>query len=117
MTTPMEGSSDIKNRESHAHSGATWLKGKEKVETFYAKARTLTSILDDVEAPTIIALLSLDVEGGEFEVLSGIDFNKYKFSWILVEARDVERISELLIKNGYKLNSKLTSQDYLFQLV
>ena len=115
MTTPMEGSSDMEDRKSHAQSGQKFLKGDEKVSTFSAKARTLNSILDDAVAPQAIDLLSLDVEGGEIEVLSGVDHSKYRFNWILVESRNKKTISDFLDKLGYAFHSQLTGHDFLFQ--
>jgi len=115
MTAPMEGSSDMEDRKSHAQSGQKFLKGDEKVSTFSAKARTLNSILDDAGAPQAIDLLSLDVEGGELEVLSGVDHSKYRFNWILVESRSKEKISDFLEKLGYEFHSQLTGHDFLFQ--
>jgi FkbM family methyltransferase len=115
MTTPMEGSSDMEDRELHAQSGKKFLKGDERVSTFSAKARTLNSILDDAGAPAAIDLLSLDVEGGELEVLSGVDHSKYRFNWILVEARSKEKISHFLEKLGYEFHSQLTGHDFLFR--
>ncbi len=115
MTTPMEGSSDMEDRKSHAQSGQKFLKGGEKVSTFSAKARTLNSILDDAGAPSAIDLLSLDVEGGELEVLSGVDHSRYRFTWILVESRNKQTISDFLEKLGYEFHSQLTSHDFLFR--
>lgn len=115
MTTPMEGSSDVVNRKLHAESGRKWLRGRETVKTFLAKARTLTSILMEAKAPPVIELLSLDVEGGEIEVLKGVDHAKYRFKWILVESRDEKRISEYLEAQGYSFQTKLTGHDYLFR--
>ena len=115
MTTPMEGSSDVVDRKLHAESGRKWLRGRETVKTFLAKARTLTSILMEAKAPPVIELLSLDVEGGEIEVLKGVDHAKYRFKWILVESRDEKRISEYLEAQGYRFHTKLTGHDYLFR--
>jgi FkbM family methyltransferase len=115
MTTPMEGSSDVVDRKLHAESGKKWLRGRETVKTFLAKARTLTSILIEAKAPPVVDLLSLDVEGGEIEVLKGVDHAKYRFKWILVESRDEKRISEYLGAQGYLFHSKLTGHDYLFR--
>ena len=115
MTTPMGGSSDVLDRKLHAESGRKWLRAKETIGTFLAKARTLSGILDEANAPQFIDLLSLDVEGGEIEVLKGVDHDKYRFKWILVESRDENRISEYLGAQGYVLHSKLTGHDYLFR--
>jgi FkbM family methyltransferase len=115
MTTPMEGSSDVADRKLHAESGKKWLRGRETVKTFLAKARTLTSILIEAKAPPVIDLLSLDVEGGEIEVLKGVDHATYRFKWILVESRDEKRIAEYLEGQGYSFHSNLTGHDFLFR--
>ena len=115
MTTPMEGSSDVADRKLHAESGKKWLRGHETVKTFLARARTLTAILDEANAPKVIDLLSLDVEGGEIEVLNGVAHATYRFKWILVESRDEKRIVEYLEAQGYSLHSKLTGHDFLFR--
>lgn len=114
MTTPMDGSSDVENRKLHAESGKKWLRGTDTVQAFSVRARTLNAILVEAMAPEVIDLLSLDVEGGEIEVLKGIDHSKYRFKWILVEARDEKRITEFLEGKGYRLHSKLSAHDYLF---
>lgn len=68
--------------------------------------RTLTSILDSTSAPNFIEYLSLDTEGTEFEILKGIDFDKYKFGIIDIEHNFIEpRRTEMrnyLISKGYK---------------
>lgn len=115
MTIPMEGASDIEDRKTHAESGQKWLKQNDRVETFLARVQTLSSILDESDAPKNIDLLSLDVEGGEIEVLRGVDHTKYRFKWILVESRDEKRIVDYLTNLGYTLHSKMTGHDYLFQ--
>lgn len=47
---------------------------------------TLTQILDREKAPSRIELLSIDVEGHELEVLKGIDFQRYQFGCLIIEA-------------------------------
>jgi FkbM family methyltransferase len=115
MTTPMGGTSDILDREAHALRGGRFMKEGDKVHKFVANTKTLNSILETAGAPNVIDLLSLDVEGGEIEVLNGVNHNQYRFRWILVEARDEKRITEYLEKYGYALSRRMTSQDYLFE--
>ena len=54
-----------------------------------------------------IDFMSLDIEGGEFEVLKGIDFDKYTFSLMAIEHNGVEsaikNITALLESKGYKI--------------
>lgn len=46
---------------------------------------TLSNILDQFNAPSMIDYLSLDVEGQEYNILSTFPFNKYNFRCITVE--------------------------------
>ncbi len=56
------------------------LPGRENNKIIKVKTKTLTSILDEINAPKDIDLLSLDVEG-----IKGLDLEKYKVKMILVE--------------------------------
>lgn len=76
---------------------------------------TLTEILDTAEAPCRIDFLSLDVEGAELSVLNGIDFNKYRFKYILVETIDVSSVSKVLHAHGYSLRESITDHDFLYE--
>jgi FkbM family methyltransferase len=80
-----------------------------------APARTLSSILDEVGAPEQIRLLSLDVEGGELEVLKGLDLSRYSIEWLVVETRNLDAVVELLAPSGYLFHSALTHWDYVFR--
>ena len=114
MTTPLEGKSDIPGKHDHVDTGRKYLKKDEKVHDFEIEAKTLTSILDEARAPSVIDFMSLDVEGGELEVLCGVDHEKYRFTWILIESRSPETLTEYMKSFGYELDSKLNSHDYLF---
>ena len=89
---------------------------KEDVVEFYAKAKTLNSILLDSKAPKVIDFLSIDVEGSELEILKGIDFDNFKFKYILIECRDIDIISNFLSKKHYTLLKQMTHHDYLFKM-
>ena len=58
-------------------------------------ARTLTSILDQHSIRNV-DFLSLDVEGFELSVLKGIDFDKYRPKFILIEANYREELDSYL---------------------
>ena len=66
---------------------------------------SLTTVLDNVKAPRFIDYLSLDVEGNEHAVLTGLDHSKYKFGRITVEHNFQERtraqVHQLLSQHGY----------------
>ena len=83
---------------------------------FGAVARTLTDCLLEANAPPLIDFLSLDVEGAELSVLQGVDFERFKFKFILVEARNFVAISEYLVNFGYRFEAKLSHHDYFFKL-
>lgn len=91
-------------------------------------AKTLTEILDEYSFKEI-DFFSLDVEGYEFDVLKGIDYDQYSFKYILIEIYewDFEKIKQLLESKNYSLVKNLsgfnlennpnwdgTHNDYLF---
>lgn len=114
MTSPSGLESDIEDAASHAESGKIYLGEDEDTVEVLAQAKTLNAILDDVQAPPLMDLLSLDVEGAEIEVLKGVDHEKYRFKYILIESRDREKIEMYLKGKGYFFLDKLSHQDYLF---
>jgi FkbM family methyltransferase len=65
---------------------------------------TLTNILDKQVIPKI-DLLSLDVEGYEYSVLKGLNLNKYKPTYMLIEIynSDFTKICTYLKDNNYQL--------------
>jgi len=94
------------------------------------RASTLTKILDSISpAPPNIDLLSLDVEGYEINVLEGLDFDKYRPNYMLIEVykHSYDNIVQFLSTKGYDLHSNFsnynkidhpgwdgTHNDYLF---
>lgn len=114
MSSPLISSSDIGDVRAHVLGNNADLGGP--VPTELVKAKTLTSVLEDAGAPSEIDFLSLDVEGGELEVLEGIDFSSYRIEWILVESRSPIVVSNFLSARGYELVSQPTHHDFLFRL-
>jgi hypothetical protein len=74
----------------------------------------MQQILEKVNAPKRIDLFSLDVEGSEFEVLSGINHEMYRFNLICVETSDIPRMTTLMTKLNYKLIKQATHHDLFF---
>ena len=76
-------------------------------------AKTLTSILKD-KGFSSVDYLSIDAEGGEFEILSGLDFNQYSPKLISVEEECKEQkrntdqqAEDLLLSCGYEKQQKV----------
>ena len=82
---------------------------------FVKKGIPLNDLLAKNNAPKIIDLFSLDVEGVELEVLKGVNHKKYRFKYLLIEVRNFDRINSFLIKKNYILLNKLSRKDYLYR--
>jgi FkbM family methyltransferase len=115
MSVALGLETDLQDAYSHAKIGETFLKDDQKNFTFDASAKTLNVLLEEANSPKLIDLAVIDVEGAEIEVLKGIDHNKYRFKYICVESRDIDKISIYLNAYGYVLVEKLTHHDYLFK--
>jgi len=81
--------------------------------TVEVPGRTLTSILDEVQPPPI-DFFSLDVEGYELPVLKGLDLDRYRPKYILVEARFFDEVNAHL-QPHYELVEQMTYHDYLYR--
>jgi FkbM family methyltransferase len=81
--------------------------------TIGVPARTLASILDEV-SPARIDFFSLDVEGAELDVLKGLNLEKYRPTYLLVEARFFDEVDAYL-RPYYELVEQLTYHDYLYR--
>ena len=114
MSVPVGLESDIPDLNAHVELGVKLLNKRQVKFRFGAIAKTLNSILEETNAPKVIDLLSLDVEGAELEVLKGIDFQKYTFKYMCIESRKIASISSYLKIYNYKLVEKLSVHDFLF---
>ena len=118
MSVPLDVDSDLLNPLEHARRGREIQSGyseSKKEEIIEVPAVTLTQVLEDANAPDVIDFLSLDVEGGELEVLKGIDFDRYSFRWILVESRSPNNLESFLSPLGYRREMALTQHDFLYR--
>jgi len=80
-------------------------------------ARTLSSLLDEVDAPEV-DFLSLDVEGFEVQALQGIDFERHAPRWILVEIRDGGSLRDdvdAVLGDRYRTAAQLSPFDVLYR--
>jgi FkbM family methyltransferase len=80
-------------------------------------ARTLTSVLEEAQAPREIDLLSLDVEGFEADVLRGLDLDRFAPRLIVMEMDDPERrpTVEAALAGRYELLERLSPVDLLYR--
>jgi FkbM family methyltransferase len=79
-------------------------------------ARTLSSLLDEIDAPEV-DLLSLDVEGFEGPALRGLDLDRHAPRYVLVEIHDRERDRppvEAVLSGRYAEHSWLSPVDLLY---
>ena len=97
---------DIGDHDKFLEDGDQYLNEGESTFIFGAKSATLNSLLKKAEAPALIDFLSLDVEGAEFDVLRGVDFTKYNFRYMVIECRDIDKMSTYLAEFNYSLEKK-----------
>jgi FkbM family methyltransferase len=107
---------DLESVTDHLEQSRQFLKNQEATFEFGAVAKPLSTILEEAKAPRLMDLLSLDVEGAEYEVLKGVDFERHNFKFIVIECWKTERITNLLEAAGYVLEDQLSHHDYLFKL-
>ncbi len=104
-----------------------WVKAGEKAQKIEADeievpARNLQDVLDDffsISPTRQVDLLVLDVEGYEASVLRGVDLEKYKPTYVLVEIHTSERRKEIesMLGTSYKFLSTISHADYLYRYV
>ena len=114
MSVSLDLESDIADGRAHAELGRQFLASTQDIFEFGAIARTMTDILLDAKAPSVVDFLSLDVEGAEVDVLKGVDHGQFRFRNMLIECRDIERLKAYLEPLSYVLIEKFNEHDYLF---
>lgn len=108
-----------KTQEAEENHLKKWVEHQKKVHKdsksyeIQVQTRTLTSILDECQVKQI-DLFSLDVEGYELNVLKGLDFNKYKPKYMLIEARYKDEIEDYIGKYYTEID-QLSYHDFLYK--
>ena len=115
MSTSLGLETDIGNAENQTLIGKQFLKQDEDNFNFGAVANQLNNILLKANAPKQIDFLSLDVMGAEIEVLKGINHNEYRFKFICIESKNIQKITNYLLINNYLLTEQLSPINYLFK--
>lgn len=80
-------------------------------------ARTLSSLLAEIDAPEV-DLLSLDVEGYEPQVLRGLDLERHAPRWLVVEMHEVEagrREIEAILGSRFTFQQMISPLDALYR--
>jgi FkbM family methyltransferase len=95
MTSP-----DYGKGQENANKGKTFLSNKEEVVPIWAPALTLKSIMAESNV-SHIDFLSIDVEGGELEVLEGFDWTSTTVDLILIESTRNSPALQLLLDKGF----------------
>lgn len=74
-------------------------------QTVVLKGVPLATLLRNHDAPSVIDYLSLDIEGGEWAVLSSFPFDEYTFRCMSIErcSDHCVRLRRLLKSRGYRL--------------
>lgn len=114
MSVALGLDSAVLDPHGHSESGAQFIPSDDAICTETVPATTMTRALETAGAPGWIGLLSLDVEGAELQVLQGIDFEKYRFDWMLIESKNIKSLTTFLDIHGFALQEKLSVHDYLF---
>jgi FkbM family methyltransferase len=90
------------------------IKRQHRVQT-----RTLTNILDEAQCPLHFDLLSIDVEGHDFEVLRSLDFSRYRPRVVVIEMHDFaipaaasNPLCEFMDDQGYDIAGHLATNSY-----
>lgn len=103
------------NKKEHIKKG---LECQNIKESYTTKVPTITlqKLLDENKIKEI-DFFSLDVEGFELEVLKGVNFDKIKINYILIEVQQKKYKDEIerYLGEEYFLIEKLTNHDYLYK--
>lgn len=114
MSIPLGLESDIEDATGHANIGKQFLNPTDNNFVFGAISKPLNDLIIASNAPNVMDLLSLDVEGAEIEVLKGIDHDKFRFKYICIESRSKDKLVDYLKRVGYDFVEDLSIHDYLF---
>lgn len=82
--------------------------------TVQVPARTLSDIIDDSPFEHV-HFMSIDVEGAEVSLLTGLDLQRHAPDWLLIESAHPEQVTSALGPH-MRLVDKLSHHDYLYEL-
>lgn len=104
-TLPLHVGSDGEAPSNSTLSDAADLLQVRAEETILVKVETLSDVLAGLKIPADIGVLSVDVEGMDYEVLLGLDFSRWRPRLIITEDYEPKEAkkSEWLTSQGYRL--------------
>ena len=114
MTTTELSSDEIPQFVSWSDIGRRYEGEDNRERSVDSPARTLNSILELADAPKQIGFLSLDVEGAELPVLSGVNHDFYRFGLIMIESRNASKTISYLKTRNYEFLCFISKNDMLF---
>lgn len=91
-----------------------WGETDRQVETLLVQQKTLNTIIrEEIPGLSQIDIMSLDIEGYEFQCLKGLDLNKYPPKVIVLENADHnQEIKDHLEQYGYRLDKEMAYNEY-----
>ena len=91
-----------------------WNDNDRRVETLFVKQKTLNTIIrEEIPGLSHIDIMSLDIEGYEFQCLKGLDLTKYPPKVIVLENADHnQEIKDYLQEYGYRLDKQVHYNEY-----
>lgn len=77
------------------------------------KTQKLDTLLDELNLSKPIDIISIDIEGGEYDLLKSFNFEKYSPKVIMIENHfNTGNIRELILSKGYTLYHKISYNEY-----
>lgn len=106
-------------QQQHLEKGVA-IQQLEQTKTVQVPARTLESLLDELAERngrpiSHIDFFSLDVEGYELPVLQGLNLDRYRPKYLLVEATYFDEVNDFLSER-YEIVEQMSHHDYLYRI-
>lgn len=115
LMSQVQGAFDDKSKETEHINRGLQIQKIEQSYTIDLPCFTLSEVIERSRFKEI-DLMTIDVEGFELEVLKGLDLNRHKPEFILVETWEHEKEAVTDYLNAqYNLLTNLTERDMLFQ--
>jgi len=81
----LEGNDMLIRIKGYSHNDNYFSNQFKNKYTYTLTTKTLTNILDEINAPSVIDYMSIDIEGAEIDCLIGLDHKKYFVKFLAIE--------------------------------